>query len=137
VAGDRAPDVEGLSQPCVRHRLRLFDLLRGTHHTLLSYTNVAPADEDCRLFHKAATALAENLPSSFLRWYAIAHPDSGIPEIEGLPILVDTRNEFAKTYAARRNSVFLVRPDGYLVCRINELNQDLLQSYFAKLLQAR
>jgi hypothetical protein len=51
-AGDRAPDVGGLRRSSVGHPLRLFELLRGTAHTLLLYLDGAAgharADQEAR-----------------------------------------------------------------------------------------
>src|SRR5581483_5233922 len=42
--GERAPDAAGLRREGLEFPLRLFDLFRGTHHTLLVY-GATPADQ--------------------------------------------------------------------------------------------
>jgi hypothetical protein len=51
---------------------------------------------------------------NLIQTVAITHPDSDTITLEGLPVLSDTRNEFARTYAPQRGSDYLVRPDGYV-----------------------
>ena len=128
VAGDRAPDVLGLRRRFVRHDARLFDLLRGTHHTLLLYSNHPDSDVDHRRFQEIADALRDR-HGSLIRTYAILHPDCAATSIEGLPVLIDGCQEFARLYGPQRGSAYLVRPDGYLGYRARSVELEPLRDY--------
>jgi 2-polyprenyl-6-methoxyphenol hydroxylase-like FAD-dependent oxidoreductase len=127
-AGDRAPDVLGLRRRLVRHSTRLFDLLRGTHHTLLLYSNQSEADVDYRRFQEIADALHDQY-GGLIRTFAIFHPESAAQSLEGLPVLTDDRQEFARLYGPQRASAHLVRPDGYLGYRAPSVNLEHLRQH--------
>jgi pentachlorophenol monooxygenase len=128
VVGDRVPDVLGLRRRFVRQEIRLFDLLRGTHHTLLLYSNHPEPDVDHHGFQEIADALRDQL-GSLIRTYAIFHPDCAATSLEGLPVLADDRQEFARLYGPQRGSAYLVRPDGYLGYRAHSIELEPLRQH--------
>ncbi|MCX4091287.1 FAD-dependent monooxygenase [Nocardia sp. alder85J] len=97
VAGDRAPDAP-LRRPD-GSTLRLFDLFRGPHSTLLTFG--APADTDA---------------APGVRSFSIAGPAD--PISDGSLIAADQHAFTA--YAATAGTRILVRPDGYLAWRSDE-----------------
>jgi hypothetical protein len=129
LAGDRAPDVLGLRRPFVRYDARLFDLTRGTRHTLFFYTNHSNPGADCQDFWAATEPLRQRY-AGLIRCYALVHPDFELPLVEGLSILADSQNEFARLYGASRQSAFLIRPDGYIGYRGEPLNPGQLADHF-------
>jgi 2-polyprenyl-6-methoxyphenol hydroxylase-like FAD-dependent oxidoreductase len=97
-AGDRAPDAA-----CVRaqsgEQVRLFDLFRGTHFTLLVF-----GDQP-----------VPHLPAVYdgsLHKYTIAPPDSTVALAE--QTLVDSDGQAHRAYGISANALILVRPDGYI-----------------------
>jgi hypothetical protein len=98
-AGDRAPDARCESSS---GRIRLFDLFRGPHFTLLAF---GP---------RAATAVRDLqwTPVDTLRKYSVRL--SGIAEEN--TTIVDTHGSARATYgvSGEDNVIFLVRPDGYI-----------------------
>ncbi|MEU4340805.1 FAD-dependent monooxygenase [Nocardia sp. NPDC023852] len=86
-AGDRAPDAP-LKDEAGRP-IRLFDLFRGPHTTLLSFGSTAPAGLDA---------------------YAVVRP--GMP-VAG-PHVVDVDGHAHTAYAAAEGTCVLIRPDGYV-----------------------
>jgi 2-polyprenyl-6-methoxyphenol hydroxylase-like FAD-dependent oxidoreductase len=97
-AGDRAPDAA-----CVRaqsgEQVRLFDLFRGTHFTLLVF-----GDQPM-----------PHLPAVYdgsLHTYTIAPPDSPVALAE--QTLVDSDGQAHRAYGISANALILVRPDGYI-----------------------
>jgi len=104
-AGDRAPDA-----PCADvsgARLRLFDLFRGPHFTLLAFG-------DTRV---------PRLPNDLVRTYRIR----GVQRAERSAALIDTEGHARNAYA--HEGLFLVRPDGY--CAVATHNPDDVSSYFS------
>jgi 2-polyprenyl-6-methoxyphenol hydroxylase-like FAD-dependent oxidoreductase len=128
VAGDRAPDVLGLRRRFVHHDARLFDLLRGTHHMLLLYSNHPDSEIDRRRFQEIADALRDQ-HGSLIRTCAILHSDCAATPLEGLPALIDGRQEFARLYGPQRGSAYLVRPDGYLGYRAQSIDLEDLRRH--------
>jgi 2-polyprenyl-6-methoxyphenol hydroxylase-like FAD-dependent oxidoreductase len=128
LAGDRAPDAIGLRRPFVRYDARLFDLTRGTHHTLFFYTNHSNPAADCAEFASVVEALRKQY-AGLIQAYALVHPDFDLPAIEGLSILADSQNEFARLYGATRKSAFLIRPDGYVGYRGEPLEAERLAAH--------
>ncbi|GHH81376.1 3-(3-hydroxyphenyl)propionate hydroxylase [Kitasatospora indigofera] len=119
--GDRAPDCGGLARDLARYPLRLFDLLRGPHHTLLLH---AGQDTPAELLHRcagAATAAAHGL----LDVYVVLAPDAR-PAGVRLPCVRDAEGAFAAAYAARPGEAVIVRPDGYLAARCHPADPERL-----------
>ena len=97
-AGDRAPDA-----PCIYAEngelVRLFDVFRGTHFTLLIFGN-RPAPQ---------------LPAIYdadLRAYTITRPDN--TTLIDKHTLVDIDGHAHNAYGITSDALILVRPDGYI-----------------------
>jgi hypothetical protein len=88
--------------------LRLFSLLGRREHTLLLYADggdVAPFERVA----DAAVAAAHGR----IDLYLVAAQDADVGNTV-LPLVRDAAGDFARMYAARGPSIYLVRPDGYL-----------------------
>ena len=112
-AGDRAPDAHGLRQDQVGFPLRLFDVLRGTAHVLVIYLTGRAARRQV----VDVEALARDLAIAYadaVRVIAITAARTSVPEPIGVTLLADGEGEFARAYAAKSGSTFLIRPDGYV-----------------------
>lgn len=97
-AGDRAPDALCIWAES-SEQVRLFDLFRGTHFTLLVFGNqpIPP------------------LPVAYnrsLRVYTIARPDNTIENSDHA--LVDNDGQASRAYGIIGGALILVRPDGYI-----------------------
>jgi FAD binding domain len=110
VAGDRAPDVTGLRRHGVGFPIRLFDALRGTEHVLMVHLSQAPS----AAIIADVINLAQDLRARFgslLRVVAIG--DTELADMFCLACYRDAEGAFAKAYG-QQNTMFLVRPDGYI-----------------------
>jgi 2-polyprenyl-6-methoxyphenol hydroxylase-like FAD-dependent oxidoreductase len=98
-AGDRAPDAIGESSS---GRIRLFDVFRGPHFTLLAFGSQATA----------AIRDAQWTPVDILRKCSVR--PSGVAAEDGN--VVDTKGTAHAAYgiSAQDNVIFLIRPDGYV-----------------------
>ncbi|MFL5803650.1 MAG: hypothetical protein ACJ8CR_18150 [Roseiflexaceae bacterium] len=97
-AGDRAPDA-----PChdaLETPVRLFDIFRGPHFTLLAF---GP-------HHAATVAAVSQRYGAAVRAYAVARP--GEPTSNAT--LVDTEGHANRAYDIDAGTLVLVRPDGYV-----------------------
>ena len=96
-AGDRAPDAP--LQDSKGNRIRLFDLFRGTHFTLL-YTSDRSSDEITEL-----TKMYKDI-----QVFRISQPAS----CQDANCFLDAEGFFSFAYGQLQPVMYLVRPDGYL-----------------------
>jgi 2-polyprenyl-6-methoxyphenol hydroxylase-like FAD-dependent oxidoreductase len=111
-SGTRAPDARGLTRDAVVPPLRLFTLLAVPRHTLLCYAG-PQCDEDTIAAIEQAAADAREACHGLIEAYLIVHPATPT-EATILPLIRDSRGDFARAYAATGPSVFVIRPDGYV-----------------------
>ena len=110
--GDRAPDCGGLTAEIAEYPLRLYDLLRERGHLLLLYRPPDAGDAFEELAAMAGELSRGQVESCVLL---------GERTPEGATTLAayrDARGEFARGYAVRGATAFVVRPDGYLGARL-------------------
>ncbi|WP_433890453.1 FAD-dependent monooxygenase [Streptomyces sp. CA-111067] len=100
-AGDRAPDAPGTGPH--GEPVRLFDLFRGPHATLLAFGEKAATE---------AAALTASIPSG-LRTVAILSPGERPPA--GIHPFTDTAAHARTAYGPQSDgTLLLIRPDGYI-----------------------
>jgi 2-polyprenyl-6-methoxyphenol hydroxylase-like FAD-dependent oxidoreductase len=112
VAGDRAPDVNGLVAEGIGFPVRLFNVLDGIRHVLLAHLDSA---EETRLAELAAYArkLGDNAR------VVVVSPEYIAPRA-GLRMLHDEKRAFAASYGSDAR-LFLVRPDGHIGWRTRDI----------------
>ncbi len=106
-------------------------MTRGIHHTLFLYTNFSNPIFDCEQFAAIANELTQHYRCN-VHAYAVVHPSCGLQEYDGLPLVVDGRNEFVRLYGAVRGSGVSIRPDGYIACRAHPATTQLIRECLAK-----
>ncbi|HEV7707508.1 MAG TPA: FAD-dependent monooxygenase [Asanoa sp.] len=124
--GDRAPDVRDLSRFGVGHQVRLFELTRGTAHTLLVYADGSTGEDEYAGFDK----LAEKARGS-LNIYVVASPDATVPGGLELPVLRDASGAFRNGYGLRGTGAYLIRPDGHVGFRSSPVAASALDEHLA------
>jgi len=113
LAGDRAPDCDGMRREKVRAPFRLFDITRGVDFVLLVYLGQSISPEDARLLESLAPRL-KTLPGPKCRLVAICAAGTALPTLIGVPVVIDTAGQFASTYQPTTATAYLIRPDGYI-----------------------
>jgi 2-polyprenyl-6-methoxyphenol hydroxylase-like FAD-dependent oxidoreductase len=126
-AGDRAPDVQGLTRTGVGFPLRLFDILKGTDHVLLVQIDDGAAADDAIAF--AADIRRDWGP--LVRVAVIAR--TPLPDTPYLAGLLDAQGGFAQAYGGDARAI-LVRPDGYLGWRGSSWRSSGLAEYLGRIL---
>jgi 2-polyprenyl-6-methoxyphenol hydroxylase-like FAD-dependent oxidoreductase len=122
--GDRAPDCHGLTGDIAAYPVRLFDLLRSPHHTLLLYADAGAAAEDLRACATAAKAAARGRLNVFAVLAAgVAADGLGVPRVH------DRDGAFRRGYAARPQEAFVIRPDGHISARLHPPAPDALTAH--------
>ncbi|QBD80431.1 3-(3-hydroxyphenyl)propionate hydroxylase [Ktedonosporobacter rubrisoli] len=116
-AGDRAPDA-----PCIHaassRKVRLFELFRGPHWTLL-------------IFGDSPVPQLPAILQGFLRTYTIIHP--GTARV-GEHILVDVDGYAHHFYGISGDALILIRPDGYVGLTAGKVDQEPLLNYLFMIL---
>ena len=120
-AGDRAPDARCVDARSGAPR-RLFDLFRGTHFTLLAFT-------DERLPHRLDAARED------LHVYPVRRP-GGIAA-PSAPGLIDADGEARHAYGVAAEAMVLVRPDGYVAFTGLALDGEEIAEYVGAILGTR
>lgn len=132
--GDRTPDAQPLVLPD-GSRGRLFDLLRGTGHTLLLLTGqgeetAAPADL------AAFASAVENRFGPLVRAFVVTGSGSaGGSEPAGPGIVLDLDGALHSRYGAGPGTAYLIRPDGYVAYRRQPADRAHLQDYLGRILR--
>jgi 2-polyprenyl-6-methoxyphenol hydroxylase-like FAD-dependent oxidoreductase len=97
-AGDRAPDAPGL-RTRNGEQVRLFDVFRGTHFTLLAFGD-QPAPQ------------LPDVYNGYLRTYTVTCPENTTDV--GDRTLIDIDGHAHRAYGITNEALILVRPDGYI-----------------------
>jgi hypothetical protein len=114
-AGDRAPDARGRDGDSGAPT-RLFDLFRGPHSTLLLFDGPAPTDVGYRRMGETARRVRAALGDDVRTCVVV--PDDRRPRALGdVGVFLDPDRDAHHRYAATAESLYLVRPDGYVAFR--------------------
>ncbi len=126
--GERAPDANGLRRTGVGHPLRVFDLTRGTSHTLLLYADASVAEENVLGFGELAGSLRE-LCAGRLNAYVLLGPAAPMPRGLEIPVLRDADDQFRAAYGVTGASAYLIRPDGHVGFRSSPVAATALREH--------
>ncbi len=111
-AGDRAPDASGIDAD-TGMPARLFDLFRGTHSTLLLFDGPAATGAG----HERLAATARQVRAALgddVRVHVVVPGDRRPVGLDDVGVLLDPHRDAHGRYAAAAESLYLVRPDGYV-----------------------
>jgi FAD binding domain len=130
--GHRAPDVLGLRRFGVAHPVRLFELTRGTHSTLLLYANASETEEQLLGLEKLAASIRQSSGGQ-VHPYLITAPDLAVPALVDLPVVRDADSGFRQAYGvgSTGTAAYLVRPDGHVGFRTRPVTESALQEHLA------
>ena len=128
--GGRAPDANGLRRAGVGHPLRVFDLTRGTAHTLLIYADASLPDSEFARLEELADALREQCAGE-INAYLLLSPDAPMPALLGLPVLRDADDQFRTAYGLTGVAAYVVRPDGHVGFRCSPVAETALREHLA------
>jgi 3-(3-hydroxy-phenyl)propionate hydroxylase len=78
----------------------------------------------------AARALAADAVP--VRVLAIVRPGTRVPDVAGLPVLVDTDSRYAERYDARDGTTYLFRPDQHIAARSRSFDPGRLRAAVAR-----
>lgn len=130
--GHRAPDA--LVSPDDPGSPRLFDLFRGTHHTLLLFDGSAATEEGYHRFDAICTWVTERYPD-LVRPTVVLTRSSRPEKLRWTgSVLDDTQAQVHRLYGARAECLYLIRPDGHVAYRSQPADKDKLAAYLDRIL---
>jgi 2-polyprenyl-6-methoxyphenol hydroxylase-like FAD-dependent oxidoreductase len=106
--GDRAPDA--------RHQggRRLFELLRGTHHTLLLFDGASATEAGYRKLDAIAADVERRLGAHVHAHVVVPRAERPSALGASRSVVLDTEGDLHRAYGATSECLYLVRPDGYV-----------------------
>jgi len=128
-AGDRAPDARFADG----RGARLYDLLRTTRFTLLLFEGTHVPDDLQELdLLEQARRLEESFPELIQSYLISPIEDSSAPSASATTRLVDRDATVHHRYGARGPCAYLLRPDGYILCRTQPIDVAWMIDYLAQ-----
>jgi 2-polyprenyl-6-methoxyphenol hydroxylase-like FAD-dependent oxidoreductase len=130
-AGDRASDAHLTRYPS-GESVRFFQVQRGTKHQLILFAGSQATDTTYQYLQTIADKTARRHGQTVATHFVVLHEVP--PQLQGRSeVLVDPRGELHHRYGATIESLYLIRPDGYVGFRSQPADCEVLQSYLAKL----
>ena len=113
--------------------LTLFELLKGTKHSVLMFAGTGCPGGVREPLTSLAARIARNfgtLTNVYIVYPGTKWPENLSPETA---IVGDPELSLHKRYGAETACLYLIRPDGYVAFRSHGVGDEALQSYFAKI----
>lgn len=132
--GDRIGDAGPLVNAAGEARA-LRDVLRGPRHTLLVLAG--DADEQSRSRHAGIISGALDRFGAMVSGYLVVIADGAPPEAGSAPVLADPTLSVHGRLGAAADTLYLVRPDGYLAFRGEPPDAAALGAYLEQLFPSR
>lgn len=130
--GDRAPDM--VMFDLEKRPVRLYEAMQGTRHNLLLFDG-KPTEKGYLNLEKLAQAISERFGSLVAVHLIVA--DATIPaSLSKFPgnVYLDPEFSLHHAYGAATESLYLVRPDGYIGFRSQPAKLEPLEQHLSKLL---
>lgn len=134
-AGDRAPQALCVSYP-QGELTSLFECFQGTASHLLLFPGAhATAEGYRRLVRIAQTIQADPLLRDDIHAYVVVPGQNEQPSglTDDTPRLLDPQSTIHAEYGARKETLYYIRPDGYIGFRSRPANAEKLYRYLARI----
>jgi 2-polyprenyl-6-methoxyphenol hydroxylase-like FAD-dependent oxidoreductase len=130
-AGAEALDAGPLQR--ANQRLTLFELLRGSHHTLLLFPG--PRSGSASWFRLARLADAtQRAHTGLIDAHLVARPGAAVPSVPAATsVVVDAEGALHRRYAAQAECLYVIRPDGYVAYRSAPAAPSRLREYLGRI----
>lgn len=111
----------------------LFEILRGPRHTLLCFDGAAATEEGYHRMAQLIEQVKRRLGDDVQGFVVV--PMGTRPEAlaEDIAVLFDTDGEMHRRFGARSESVYLIRPDGYVGYRSQPADEHRLSAYLDRI----
>lgn len=131
-SGDRAPAVQALYREDGTST-RLFEVLRNAKHTLFLLAGENFSHASIPRLNALATTVNERYGAIMQVYLVIADKHVLVDMQSGIPILLDVEKAMHHRYGAGSESLYLVRPDGYIGYRSQPIDADHFWNYLRTL----
>jgi 2-polyprenyl-6-methoxyphenol hydroxylase-like FAD-dependent oxidoreductase len=131
-AGAEAPEAGPLRR--ADQRLTLFDLLRGPRHNLLLFPGTRSGSATWHRLARLADA-TQGVHSGLIDAHLVARRDVAVPSDlpAGTSVVVDAEGELHRRYGVQAESLYLIRPDGYVAYRSAPSAPSRLRDYLGRI----
>lgn len=135
-AGERAP--QGM---CLRYpsgsKTSLFEQFKGTQFTLLLFDGFSQTAQGYANLVNIASSVESHLGNKVRPYIIIADSDKPASFNMNGAVLLDPERELHQTYGAGAESLYLIRPDGYIGFRSQPVEKAPLLQYFSLLFRLK
>lgn len=131
-AGDHAPQVRGIYDVSGTETT-LFRLLSGTQFTLLLFDGAGQTGEGYHQMVQVAQSVEAILGKEVKTLMVIAHNEKPVNLHWQGPVVLDPACNAHKRYGTAAQSLYLVRPDGYVGFRSQPIYSDALLEYLHRI----
>lgn len=130
--GERAPDVDVMEDNEFKAR-RLFEFIGGTKHALLLFPGVRPSDPGSARLIETGVQISRRY-NGLIRSFLIRIERRGPSQSswDG-PALIDQGGLMHQLYGARTDSLYLIRPDGYVAYRSQPIDPGKVAAYLSEI----
>jgi 2-polyprenyl-6-methoxyphenol hydroxylase-like FAD-dependent oxidoreductase len=135
-AGDRAPDAE-LHDLRTGAQIRLFDLLRGPHFTLVLFDSPTASHDEHQEMEATADRIERLYGSDVHACLVLSRTDRSDQLSSDRVAAADPTHQAHRTYGAGGGGMCLIRPDGYVAMRARSLSDVALDKYLSRILICR
>ena len=106
--------------------LRLYDLLRGLHWTVIAFSGVDPASEALATTRRRLTDLVQRWGADRMKGALIVQAPHGpdAADAEGVCVVLDAGGGLHEIYGGSAGALLLVRPDGYVAFHRHDRDGD-------------
>ena len=125
--GDRAPDARYDGER------RLFDLLRGTRHTLLLFDGAAQTPAGYRNLASIGERVRQRLGAHVTPHVVVPHTAPPAELAWDGSIVLDPQGALHRRYGAGSECLYLIRPDGYVGFRSQPADGAALDAYLSSI----
>jgi 2-polyprenyl-6-methoxyphenol hydroxylase-like FAD-dependent oxidoreductase len=131
-AGDRAPQGVCLRYPS-DSKTSLFEQFKGTQFTLLLFDGLSQTAQGYAHLVSIASWVESQLGDKVRPYIIIASSDKPASLDTNGAVLLDPERELHQTYGAGAESLYLIRPDGYIGFRSQPVEKEPLLQYLRQL----
>jgi hypothetical protein len=135
-AGERAP--QGI---CLRYpsgsKTSLFEQFKGTQFTLLLFDGLSQTVQGYAHMVSIASWVESQLGDKVRSYIIVASSDKPANLETNAAVLLDPERELHQTYGAGAESLYLIRPDGYIGFRSQPVEKEPLLQYLSQLFRLK
>lgn len=124
--GSRVPDV-------LIGEKTVFEVLRGTRHTLFCFDGAARTEEGYHRLGQIIQQVKSRLGDGIEGYVVVPFAERPEALSVDVPVLLDAEGELHRRFGARSECLYLIRPDGYVAYRCQPADEHRFSAYLDRL----